>query len=434
MKSNKNKIFFYDKVIILITYVLFAIKIVPKLQYTLTGTKWSLIYQAIFAIWLIFTVFKSGNWLKKVPISLFAIIVWLIYLTFQFFIYPDTQLGYLSLNLTFWEPLIIYIYIDTYFTNPKVKLIIADLVTLTLIVSIIYSIKSVNANEMAARIASSGHSVDDYIMTGNYSFTAMLTIIVGVAVGILKSKDKFFRKIIAGIFLGGTIAFIFKCNLMISILCLLISLSILPLLDNNKRVNMKKVYILIFMIPIILLSFVWIQDLIINLLLILSHIINTNEITNKINMIIIFLTENSQTGNLESRIELIKIAINTFFSNFLIGIGPQNNAEIYFKTKLGMHATFFDEFARYGIIGMTFMFNAFTMNYKSLVKKFAGSFALRTLRGGYITFVIISMFNPVLSANVGISLFYLLPVYSERLMKNNRSQDLEEKLDEISVG
>ena len=61
--------------------------------------------------------------------------------------------------------------------------------------------------------------------------------------------------------------------------------------------------------------------------------------------------EEVEEGSLTVRLRLIGVSISTFFgslSNFVIGVGDKVN-----NTQVGNHSYFFDEFAKFGILGGT---------------------------------------------------------------------------------
>ena len=151
-----------------------------------------------------------------------------------------------------------------------------------------------------------------------------------------------------------------------------------------------------------------------NMIDVLANFIGSDTIFQRTELISTWLRGGSMSGNLESRVDLCLIALNTFVKNPLFGIGPQNNASIYFPNQLGLHATFFDEWARFGIIGMIFLIRTFVRLYKYVCNIVDEGPALRAIKTGFYVFLVISMLNPVASANVAISLFFISPSYCTR--------------------
>jgi hypothetical protein len=133
---------------------------------------------------------------------------------------------------------------------------------------------------------------------------------------------------------------------------------------------------------------------------------------------LIYLLRGTMVGNVSSRISLDLLALETFFNHPIIGIGPQNNVEIYYLKQLGLHATFFDDLARYGIIGFGLLSAAYLTFLNDQLKKFDNTMGAKTYKAGFATFILISMLNPTLSANVGIVLFFIIPTINEMLFMN----------------
>lgn len=402
---------------IFVVCVLFALKLIPQLQYTYAGSTWSLLYQVIFILWLLLTVARSGVWFQKLRGYFVYVFLWLVVLAIEFLIFPNTQIGFLGLNLTFWEPLIMYYYYSEICDNPRIAQTIAIIAVAMLFFGIVQSIQTVNVNSLAAREASSGNRSDDAILTGNYSFTATLTILIPLCFGIIVTKQKAVIRVIAGLFIGLSAYFIFHCNLMISIVSLLFSFVILFIFSEEKGISGKRVFIFIIALLLFFMtSFYW-RELAINLLTALKAAINTNLINERIDNLI-FLLRGTIVGNVSSRINLDFLALNTFITHPIFGIGPQNNADIYFLKQLGLHATFFDDLARYGIIGFGIMAAAYLNFFKDQMNKLNRTMGAKTYKAGFAMYILISMLNPTLSANVGIALFFIYPTLNNMLFMN----------------
>lgn len=392
---------------------MFVIKVVPSLQYKYTGTFWSLIYQVIFFLWIFMTNLKYRGWFLRMGKKLNSLLLWIVYLMLLFFVFPNTQYGYMSLILTFWEPLVIFYYYDSVEKDVRLKKIILWATLLAILWGLVLSIASVDANELAAREASSGHKGEDAVLTGNYTFTAMISIISCGFLGCLFS-DKFKNKVPDAVFTAiivSALTFIFRCNLMISILCFLIGFILFLVFGGGIRGRKAVIRNCMIAITLLVLAICWEQVSVgvIYIFRALGNFIGSTEITKKTEQIILFIGQGVQTGNLASRINLCKIAINTFLNHPIFGIGPQNNANIYFLTQLGLHATFFDEFARYGIVGIAIMARAFLCFYKYTMHRMGRGFKVKGFKAGFVLFFIVSSLNPVISANIGIALFYILP-------------------------
>lgn len=413
------KISFNEKMQIILICGLFGIKLIPQLQYTFTGITWSILYQALFFIWLLLTIGCSGVWIRFLIGYLRFWVLWLIYLSVSFLVFPNTQLGFFSLNLTFWEPLLVFYYYTQVNNNFKIGRYIAVFSLMCLFIGLIQSIQSINVNELAAREASSGHGGDDAILTGNYSFTAALTLLLPVGIIALIKPVKMQYKLVFGLYVLLSFSFILYCNLMISILCSLFSVILLLVFDWKKRTNPVRILGFLAISIVIIITFSYWMEYIYMILDSLATFISSSEIDKKV-MQLKFLMAGSLVGNVGSRFGLISIALETFINNPVFGIGPQNNADIYFKTMLGLHATFFDDLARYGIIGMGIMLSVYRNLYCKVKAMLEGDRTLASYKCAFVIFFIISMLNPTISANVGIILFFVLPIISLELVRQSK--------------
>lgn len=409
----------YDLIASTLVVILFTIKIVPSLQYSLAGGIWSIVYQALFGIWLIITFLSSGIWILKIRSKTFiALFFWIGYLLCLFIIYKGTtQLGFFSLYLSFWEPLIIYLYYR-YYNKEKIMNNIAYISMIIFLLSLLRSYITLNSNELAARLVSGGGRSDGLIDVGNYSFTASITILIPSYLMFFKSAQIKFNKFISLLFIFLSTAFIFKANLMISIIGFIGCIYLLMVLDN-RVINMKKVILTIIALIFLYLIYPYMYDILIEISSIISNNIDSSIIKERFDGLIQLLLYGEQVGTIESRIQLSMVSIKTFIENIFVGIGPQNDANLFFQTKLGLHSTFFDEFARYGLIGMSFIIAIFVFFYQEILIKWKNSLSFKYMYCGILVFILISFFNPVISANIGIVLFFILPANCEAYYKKS---------------
>lgn len=420
IETEENKLNSNDWIEIFLIGLMFVIKVTPQLQYSFTGLRWSLAYHVVFALWVLITMCRCSNWLLGTR-ELQRTFFWLIYLFVTFVFFENTQWGYFSLLLSFWEPAIIFYYYTQFDDNAKKREIIAWIAVIALAYGLINSIQSVNANELAAREASSGHTSEDAVLTGNYSFTATLTILWGAMICFIqkfKFQTKKIRCAIASWMAVGSIIFIFRCNLMISILCIILSVVLYFTINSKREFNIQRLLIIALVVVGVALLWNSAGSVLADVVDALGSLIGSDTITSRTALISAWLRGGDMEGNLESRFELCRIALNAFINNPIFGIGPQNNAGIYFKTYLGLHATFFDEWARFGVVGMAFEISTFAVFYRYVCQIIDEGRTLRAFKAGFWIFIIISMLNPVASANVGIALLYIVPTFA--LMKNDR--------------
>lgn len=398
---------------LLIVFVLFGMKLVPQFQYSFAGTFWSLAYQGIFCIWLMISVLRSGFWFRYLSKYLKNWLLWIVYLALTFLMFSNTQIGFFSLNLTFWEPMVVYFYYTEVLKGgEKEATVIAIVCMACLLFGLFQSIQSVNVNELAAREASSGHSSDDAVLTGNYSFTATLTILLPATYLLLRAEVRKIWKIFAVIFIGASFYFVIHCNLMISILCMFLSIPLIFVFGKNIHFDVKRLLLGLIITVIFAFTAAFWKSKVIEVLELFASVVGTKEIINKVSQLI-YLLNGTLIGNVHSRFELCAIALNTFISHPIFGIGPQNNANIYFLTQLGLHATLFDDLARYGIVGISVMGGLYMRWYKCCVVSVEGQDGVIALKCGIVLYFIISMLNPTLSANIGIALFFVLPMLSK---------------------
>lgn len=409
-QTNKGKINIELTLQLIVAIILIGWKVIPFFQYSLTGVFWSLSYHAIFALWLLTTTFESGVWFLKLGKYMSAVILWLVYLMLMFFFFSNTQFGFFSLCLSYWESSIMFYYYLKVSRSQRTKnTLLYSSIAMILLATILSTI-TVSGNALAAREAASGHSTADSMLTGNYCFTAMLTIIFpGVLCFVRQVRSKVIR-LLGLILIVLTYVFILKCNLTISILCLIFTTCVYIFLGNQKK---KYEWVFLSMLLLIImfaeLSFGFIRTGLISILEFSINIFESQLVQERLHSIVLLLKYNVMTGDLDGRIGLSITSLQTFMKYPIFGIGPQNNANIYFKTYLSMHATLVDDIARYGIVGMGIMINAYSKIIKTVLLNTTVQ-GKRAYIAGFIGFIAISLLNPTISADVGFALFFILPL------------------------
>lgn len=412
--NRTDKIRVRDYVHFILVIVMIAWKVMPMFSYTLTGITWSVAYHLVFGIWVIVAVTSNKVWDETIENYMGSFLLWIWYLIFIFIVYPNTQAGFLSLCLSFWEPAVIYYYYSKIYDRQSLKKYIIIVAALIICIALFQSIRSVQVNALAAREASSGHTSEDSILTGNYAFTAMITLLTPMAIAVCIKSKNLLVKFIALVFILGSVFFVFKCSLTISMLCMVLTLCLFLMFVLVREMNGKSIALITTLCILLSIFFLNIQDILISILDVTESFIGSTIVSERIATMRVFILTGNMVGDLQGRLDLSFLALKTFIQHPVLGIGPQNNADIYFRTQLGMHATLFDDFARYGVVGMFFYLRAFNEFRKYSLSKISG-ISVQAFKCGYIIYFVISMLNPTISAEIGFALFFIMPTIGEWL-------------------
>lgn len=142
-------------------------------------------------------------------------------------------------------------------------------------------------------------------------------------------------------------------------------------------------------------------------------------------LIMLIDADNAEAGvgehSLNARSMLWMESINTWLANpvnFLFGIGapPVSDAHL----GVGQHSSFFDSFAKYGLIGGFLIFNSLRISYKYIRSLYARTERLQIFAIAML-FMFFCITKGVFTPAIGSMLFIMLPLLSNQILNNSDS-------------
>jgi hypothetical protein len=201
-------------------------------------------------------------------------------------------------------------------------------------------------------------------------------------------------------------------------------LSVILLLYTKRTKSFTNLVLISLYFLIFVLLF---QDLLVDSIInMLKSMISSERVLSRIILLLDADSSIASEGEdtLSARAMLWMESVNTWLANpvnFLFGIGapPVSNAHM----GVGQHSSFFDSFAKYGLIGGFFIFNSLRLSYKYILSLYDNDSNERLQ-----IFVIAMLFmffcitKGVFTPAIGSMLFLMLPLLSNQILNKSNSQ------------
>ena len=238
---------------------------------------------------------------------------------------------------------------------------------------------------------------------GSYGFIYGLVFVAIAVFGSLKSGLIRKRKIISGIFLALCVFVIFQASFMFALLILTIALVLLLL---NVKSHLKYIVASLILLGL----FFVLSPVIQNLLVFLSHTVDSDAMSMRFYELALVMRDGSVEGtvNAAGRWRLYMVSLESFLSSPILGIGGHYG----FGTSIfgiGGHSAFLDELARYGILGSGFLFVALFSNAKFVYRSFKDSKQKMVYYCSMLAFFILGLINTLLFVPLAIMAYFVVP-------------------------
>jgi len=377
------------------------------------------IFIPLIITWFLFSLLSNLKAFEKtfiIPdIKSYSIYFWiLIYLFFYFIGYMkgENLTNYLTSNMRFGFSLLFFnYYIKTNENDTIKKLTIASI-----IFTVLVSLKTLNVlaiNPIASRVLATGREeliqnlgVNTF-MLGGYGFIYGLIFICIAIFGCLRFGTIKKNKIIYIISLILFMLTIFSSAYTIAIIILIISLLLISLLLLTLRINNIKFFMTLSIL--LMLAFIILLNMQ-NIFFYLSEIIPNAILSERFRDVAFFLKYGSAEGTVDlgARLEYYTISIKSFLESPLIGIGGYYGYEssIY---GIGGHSAFWDELARYGILGSGYLFIALISNAIYVYRWFKDKRQRFIYFCGMLAFFTLGWINTLLFAPIAMIVFFVFP-------------------------
>lgn len=400
--NDKVRLTLIDKIVLAIIFMRFCY----LTNYFLPGIVGYIAYYTLYLVFIFLSFLGNSisikNWMK----DLWILFAFLIMIIFRSLYANNTGINFsdpmkvtiMLSNMIVAYSLYLYIRDRSNFFQRKVLQVSMLAISITILVSI-YFVSYVDY--LAVRNARKIN-----LGVGDFDFIYCIVFLAIVCIAILRSHStsKNMKFKIMFLYLL-TLVLIIKANFMTALLLFLIA-SISAFILNH---NMKTVHRFILLIGSCMIGvfFITFKVDIGNVLILVS---NKDIFSWVINEKIIaignqLLGFNSDLDTWGVRIEKIRYTIESFISNPLFGL----NYADYNATTIGGHAQWFDDLARFGIVGMIFMSFFYVNIYRSTIKKIEDEVSKNATQLGWLLFIILGFLNPNTMATVTMILFIVVP-------------------------
>lgn len=285
----------------------------------------------------------------------------------------------------------------------------------------ITTLRGLALDPMAARLLATGQEEAMRGLTGmaigSYGFIYGLVFVNVAILGLIKAGLPVKRKIIFAALAALFIFTIFSAAFMVSLLLLVASVLLL-LLKVKKNSHLIVVSLLILMLMFALSSVVS------SFLIYLSDLVAHKMLASRFYELAITIEDFSFDGteNMDSRWRYLMLSIQTFLSNPILGVGGFYSFDTSMQG-IGGHAAFFDELAKYGILGAGFLFVALYSNARFVYQRLKNSKQKTAYYCSITAFFILGSINTLLFVALVFMAYFVAPgiIYSLSKVTNERS-------------
>lgn len=274
------------------------------------------------------------------------------------------------------------------------KKLVVRTALVAVLASIVYSTYYVsNVNYLAVRVAS---AVD--LGVSDFNMVYCLMFIPIIVLGNL-DKNKF---LMTGVYLL-TVFFLFKASFMTAIVLFVVFTGVSLLVKQNKKTKL----ILGLGVVITSIFVFFFRGFIGNGVISLAETGYFNWVVNDKLVVVgnLIAGVSGDTETLGIRMEKINYTVSTFIKNPLFGIDYSN----YNSNTIGGHAQWFDDLARFGIIGFFVWVFFLTQVFIAMKRSAKEDNDKNVIVVGWIIFVIIGFFNPNTMSTVTMMLMCVVP-------------------------
>lgn len=262
--------------------------------------------------------------------------------------------------------------------------------------------------------------LEGYLEVINTQYSSAIMLLAGIMFCLFLHQKGFVRYISLGVAL---ICILFNTLIMqrgIAFLLTMLMITLLLLYNTSRDRRIMTRYILLMcLIVFVLLFYRFVLGAI-------ASISGSQRLASRLQSIITLFDASdiseAKGGSLTARLQLIGVSIKTFFEslpNFLFGVGDKVD-----NFQVGNHAQFFDEFARYGLLGgllsnyLPFGMMKTAIRFVSLPKN---STLYRQIIVIFFIYMLRCLVGGIFAPSIGAVMFIMLPIAFGLLKTNERN-------------
>jgi len=385
------------------------------------------IFAPLFVLWVLFAAISNIRAFNRsfvTPnIKSYSVYIWLL-TYFIFYITGYMQgadvgrlLNYMRLGFSM---LLFNYYLEANDLKAVKKLTIFSLVFIVL--TCITTLRGLALDPMAARVLATGREELmqglEGLAIGSFGFVYGLVFAAVAILGSIKAGTLEKHKIIFTALIALFVYTIFSAAFMMALLLLAVSVVLLLL-------NIKKTSYLIIAAFGILVLFIVFSSTISDFLNFLGNTVQHESLSMRFYELAIMASEFSVDGtvNAEGRWGFLALSIGSFLSSPFLGVGGSYGfgASLH---GIGGHSAFFDELAKYGILGSGFLFVALYSNAQFVYRRLKSGKQRMVYYCSMTAFFLLGFINTMLFVPIFFMAYFVVPgiIYSLTKDENGRSE------------
>lgn len=370
------------------------------------------IFVPVVLAWILFALLSGPKAFHKafiVPdIKSYSVYIWL--LTYTIFYLTGYMHGaeidriFNHMRLGF-SMLIFNYYLET--GDVKATKMITAFALACIFVVCITTLRGLAIDPMAARVLATGREelIRGVIgMTiGSYGFIYGLVFVVAAIIGLIKTNLFKKQRIILFVIVALAIYTIFSAAFMLALLIL--ALILVLLLFNIRKASWLLVVALVLFILTLVLSPVF--QGVFNYL---GDIVEHEALSMRFHELAQAIRYGSVEGtvNFAGRWNFLTLSIRTFFANPILGVGGFYGFGTHVYS-IGGHSAFFDELAKYGVLGSGFLFVALFSNARFVYRRFKHNKQKMVYYCSMSAFFILGAINTLLFVPIIFMAYFVVP-------------------------
>lgn len=370
------------------------------------------IFLPLVLFWVLFSYVsnpKAFNRAFIIPdIKTYSIYLWLVtYTIFYFAGYMhgaefDRLFNYYRLGFSI---LIFNYYLETSDIKAVKRIIVFALISVFVVC--ILTLRGLALDPMAARVLATGREELIQGLTGmtigSYGFIYGLVFLSTSVIGLIKTNLLKSQKILFAVIVVLAIYTIFSAAFMMALL--LIATTFILLLFNVKRASR------LFGIALFLFILSWfLAPVFYNVLSYLGDVVRHPALSQRLHELALTIRFGTVEGtiNMDARWNLLNLSLGTFIVNPILGVGGFYG-DYTIVNGIGGHSAFFDELARFGILGAGSLLVALYSNTRFVYRRFIHSKQKLVYFCSMSAFFILGTINTLLFVPIIFMAYFVVP-------------------------
>lgn len=352
--------------------------------------------------------------ISKIVIILFYWEVWRVSL--KLLGYSTSSWGNYYVELLFWFPIMLNFLYNS-FKNQKYSNALLISSMLIIMFNILDNIRLLKMYPTAPDLINNDFEISFFyrsINIGSTTFAFQVILFIPIFLLIIKYSNKIALKIGALVSVLLIFYYLLLAGKTTSLIIALFAIMALIIIEASKRLRGQlRVAFIFFLISFVSVIYGFSSQI----LIAIADLIPSNKISSRITALSYLINGRdygNASGSFAQRIQYYALSLNTFYNNFIIGVGDHKILDINYNSLavkgIGQHSELIDKLARYGIVGAVLVVAIFSKFYKYRLMILKENKGYSIIILVFIMFVIYSINNNSFSPEIGIILFLIYPI------------------------